>query len=57
MGVGIILIVMGLLLAVTGRQRIITAVASAALIVAVFVAPIQPILAGPCARLYEAAPR
>ena len=49
-GVGIILIVMGLLLAVTGRQRIIAAAVSAALIVAVCIAPLQQVMAGPCMR-------
>jgi hypothetical protein len=53
-GVGIILIVIGLLFAVTGRQRIIAAAASTvlivALVVAVHVAPSQSILAGPCLR-------
>ncbi len=53
-GVGILLIVMGLLLAVTRRQRVIAAVASVtlvvALVVAVLVAPIQSVLSGPCLR-------
>ena len=50
LGVGIILIVMGLLLAVTGRQRIITAAASAFLLIAIGFTPMQKVLAGPCMR-------
>ncbi|MCL5276089.1 MAG: fused MFS/spermidine synthase [Chloroflexi bacterium] len=50
LGVGIILIVLGLLLSATGRNRLITSTASAVLVAAVFIAPIQPIVQGPCLR-------
>jgi spermidine synthase/MFS family permease len=51
MGVGIALIVMGVLLGQWFRRNIIPAVVSVALIVAPFVLPVQPVLAGPC--MYE----
>ncbi len=50
LGVGIILIVLGLLLGAVGRNRLVTGTASAVLVAAVFIAPIQPILQGPCLR-------